>query len=243
MGRRGCASSELAIVAMKMAVIPKRRIGIVSPFMLRPYALGPGKTSVCRKGFVRNVKPPWPRGVGRDPDARLAPMRRSTVGLLLIVTTMVAALAILAIMQYRWLGELSEAEQQRLRAALSLSTHEMAQEVDHEINRIPANFQNAVADPDELARHAREWRSNARDARLVRTFYLAQPDDANGGNFRLARLDVVGGKLVPIEWPAELAALRTLLSTPETEQARRPPVITSIPASLIPLRAVGPPEP
>lgn len=170
-------------------------------------------------------------------------MRRSTVGLLLIVTTMVAALAVLATMQYRWLGELSEAEQQRMRAALSSGTHEVAQEVDREVNRISSNFQNAIADPDELARHAREWRSNARDPRLVRTFYLAQPDDPTGGRVSLSRLDIDGGKLVPIPWPVELAPVETLVSTPESQQQRRPPVITSIPALVIPVRPMGPPDP
>ncbi len=154
-------------------------------------------------------------------------MRRSTAGLLLIVTTMVAALAVLAVMQYRWLGELSEAEQQRMRAALSFSTHEVGGEVDHEVSRIQVNFQNAVADPDELARHAREWRSNARDARLV----------------PLTRLDVDAGKLVPIEWPPELAAVQTLLSVPESQQQRRPPVITAVPALVMPVRPMGPPDP
>src|SRR5260221_12486306 len=94
---------------------------------------------------------------------------------------MVAALAVLATMQYRWLCELSEAEQQRMRAALSSGTHEVAQEVDREVNRISTNFQSAVADPDELARRAREWRSNAREAPLRRTFYLAQPDNPTRG--------------------------------------------------------------
>jgi signal transduction histidine kinase len=170
-------------------------------------------------------------------------MRRSTAGLLLIVTTMVAALAVLAVMQYRWLGELSEAEQQRMRAALSFSTHEVGQEVDHEVSRIQVNFQNAVADPDELARHAREWRSNARDARLVRAFYVAQPNDASGGRLALTRLDVDGGKLVPIEWPPELSAVQTLLSVPESGQQHRPPVITAIPALMMPVRPMGPPDP
>src|SRR5258708_11125523 len=170
-------------------------------------------------------------------------MRRSTVGLLLIVTTMVAALAVLATMQYRWLGELSEAEQQRMRAALSSGTHEVAQEVDRDVNRISTNFQSAVADPDELARRAREWRSNARDARLVRTFYLAQPDDPIGGSVSLSRLDIDGGKLVPIPWPGELVPVETLVSTPESQQQRRPPVITSIPALVIPVRPLGPPDP
>jgi signal transduction histidine kinase len=171
-------------------------------------------------------------------------MRRSTAGLLLIVTTMVAALAVLAFMQYRWLGELSEAEQQRMRAALSFSTHEVAQEADHEVSRIPANFQNAAADPDELARRAVEWRSNARDARLVRAFYLAQPDDANGGKLGLERLDVAGGKLVPMPWPPELAAVQALVSAPESgEQRRPPPVVTSIPALLMAVRPMAPPDP
>src|SRR5258706_2446458 len=90
---------------------------------------------------------------------------------------MVAALAVLATMQYRWLGELSEAEQQRMRAALSSGTHEVAQEVDREVNRISTNFQSAVADPDELARRAREWRRNGRHATLPRPFYPPQPDE------------------------------------------------------------------
>src|SRR5205085_2087536 len=88
--------------------------------------------------------------------------------------------------------------------------------------------------------HAREWQSNARDARLVHEFYLAQPERAEGGLPSLAQLDVSGGKLVPVPWPAEMKPVQALLSTPETQQRARPPVITSIPAFLMPVRPLGP---
>src|SRR5256885_3769230 len=100
-------------------------------------------------------------------------MRRSTIGLAVLVTTMVVTLAVLATLQYRWLGALSDAEEQRMHVAMDAAARQIGEEVDHEVNRISVNFQSAVAEPEELARHAREWRSNARDPRVVRDFYLA----------------------------------------------------------------------
>ncbi len=171
-------------------------------------------------------------------------MRRSTIGFIALVATMVGTLAVLATLQFRWLGALSDAEARSMRGAMEQATREIGQEVDHEVNRIAANFQNAVADPPELARHAREWQSNARDARLVREFYLAQPERPEGGLPALARLHVSAGYLVVVPWPAEMKPVQTLLTTPETEQRPRPPVITSIPAFLMPVRPLAPrPEP
>lgn len=170
-------------------------------------------------------------------------MRRSTIGLMVLVTTMLVTLAVLAVLQYRWLGALSDAEEQRMRTAMDSATRQIGEEVDHEVNRISANFQSAVADPEELARHAREWRSNARDPRLVRDFYLAQPERAEGGAPSLSRLDVEGARLVPLtEWPAEMKPVETMISTPEGQQHSRPPVITSIPAFLMPVRPMPPRE-
>src|SRR5258706_4011472 len=171
-------------------------------------------------------------------------MRRSTIGLVVLVATMVVTLAVLATLQYRWLGALSDAEEQRLRGAMPASARQVGEEVDHDVTRISASFQSGVAERDDLLRRAKEWRSTATDARLVRTFYLAQPPGRNGERASLSQLDIGKGTLTPLsDWPAELAPVETLISTPEQVNLRRPPPRTTIPALLIPVRPLPPEEP
>jgi signal transduction histidine kinase len=85
--------------------------------------------------FVRNVKRP-------DRCGRFAYSGgvRATFWRLLAAAALVALLAVLATLQYRWLGEVSNAERDRLRAGLKTRTADFTDEFDRLITRLYVAF-------------------------------------------------------------------------------------------------------
>ena len=131
---------------------------------------------------------------------------------LLAAAVLLVLLAILATLQYRWLGEVSEAERERMRASLRTRATEFAQEFDGELTRtyvafhvssdqLDADAAGALADA-----HAR-WRANARIPDLVSAVYLA--DGKTVDSAQLRRLDPATRTLATTEWPADVAASLT----------------------------------
>jgi len=123
---------------------------------------------------------------------------------------LVGLLTLLAVLQYRWVGELSEAELERLRASAHRRAVAFAEEFDRELTRAFLWFTLAPSDVREghwqgLVRASERWRSSAPHPGLVKGLYVVRarkdlPPD------RLA-LDPAAGRVVTASWPSELAPL------------------------------------
>src|SRR2546427_401503 len=128
---------------------------------------------------------------------------------LLVATILVVLLATLATFQYRWLGEVSQAERERMRAGLRTRAFEFAQEFDSELTRTYVAFHDDSEriDSDPAAAladgHVR-WRSSTMAPALVRGIYLLEGRTFDAGTLR--RFDPDRRTLEPVEWPPELAA-------------------------------------
>ena len=102
-------------------------------------------------------------------------------------------LAALATLQYRWLGEVSEAERERMRARLRTRASEFTQEFDAELTRIYVAFQidarsaRRAIPPRRLATRTRSWQAATAAPALVRGVYLAGGHDVRVG--QLQRFD------------------------------------------------------
>jgi signal transduction histidine kinase len=146
---------------------------------------------------------------------------------LAVATILLVLLAMLATLQYRWLGAVSDAERERMRAGLRSRTSELAREFDAELARIYVAFH---VDNDSLDRDPRvtlrdayqSWRSSATDADLLRAVFLVEQRSGQAAK-ALRRLDVGGGVLVPAEWPADVAAVFARALPP-------PPTVADLPA-------------
>ncbi len=85
---------------------------------------------------------------------------------LAVVSVLILLLAVLAALQYRWIAQLSEAEQASLQANLDRATAEYCEDFDREIARAFAVF-DLGRHPDEeelprlLADRLSDWRSTA----------------------------------------------------------------------------------
>ena len=166
-----------------------------------------------------------------------------------IAAVLLALIGVLAALQYRWLGQISDAERIERRATLAASAREFAQDFDRELARAYLLFQGeppaAAQDDDHAARIAARfdhWQANARYPRLLEAIYVfAYSED---GKPTLRRFDTVSRQLVDAEWPAAMADWKSHLEPPVPERSgtdanvvvrRIPPAIwESVPALVVP---------
>jgi len=167
---------------------------------------------------------------------------------LVVSAALVALLALLATLQYRWLGEVSEAERDRMRAGLRTRATEFARDFDGELTRtyvafhVSADALDADA-PVALADAYAKWRAATIAPALVSQVYLLRGDDI--ASARLRRLDVDRRSLDDVPWPPDLEAgmRRAERSLPSFGGVPAPALMADaidsrIPALIIPIRRV-----
>ncbi len=139
-----------------------------------------------------------------------------------------ALLGILATLQYRWQGEVSRAERERMRAALETTAQRFAEDFDRELTRVFLVF-FAAEERDPPHRPAalyaallERWRDTAPYPELVRDLLYIERSAA--GEPRLFRLDPALPGLEPIAWQPELAALKERLGPADPLRVYRGPL-------------------
>ncbi|MFB3855109.1 MAG: sensor histidine kinase [Vicinamibacterales bacterium] len=178
---------------------------------------------------------------------------------------LVGLLAVLAGLQYSWLGRLSDAERERLRQSLDSRAGQFALEVDREVTRAYMLFQLDAASTARAASaiSARwdRWNASAAYPRLVRDVYLSEPTgpvpasagasargstaaDSVGALPRLLRFDPSRRSVAPAEWPPELERLAGEIGTdyagrsPAGMLAGWTPAGATVPALVAPLSGI-----
>jgi signal transduction histidine kinase len=147
-------------------------------------------------------------------------MRRRDSFLLLLISAAGAALLVtLAILQYRWLSQLSAAEGVRMRRHLHGAATQLARDLDAEIARAHTQIQLGRAfyqdDPEgEYADRYANWANNNPNRGIVHAVYVVR---VNGEDLVLRRLDPATGRFADAQWPAALSGVRQQIS----ERARR----------------------
>jgi signal transduction histidine kinase len=131
---------------------------------------------------------------------------------LLIAAVLLVLLATLATLQYRWLGEVSAAERERMRAGLRTRTSDFTKEFDSQLTRTYVAFhvdnEQIESDPaSALADAYARWRASSATPELVTGVYLAEGQTFQTAQIR--RLDPDRNALDPVEWPPALAASMT----------------------------------
>ena len=128
-------------------------------------------------------------------------------------------LAVLAWLQFRWTGQVSVAERERMQASLQSSVRRFAGDVDDEAMLLFQFFRAERV--DEIGSRLERYRDEARYPELVSGIYFC---DADGG---LSKLVGVGAptRLVPIEWPRAFERVREqLMAWGRRAERGRPPV-------------------
>jgi signal transduction histidine kinase len=151
----------------------------------------------------------------------------------------VVLVGVLAGLQYRWLGQVSEAEREQLARTLALRAHEFANDFDREIGQIYLAFQVQrteleAAQIEQFAARLARWKSSARFPSLLKTVYWAKEEhdpsqgigqraegrgegtspkeEAAPGALTLMEFRPDERQFVPVPWPEALAPVRNRLT-------------------------------
>jgi two-component system sensor histidine kinase SenX3 len=165
------------------------------------------------------------------------------VGLILLVVALGA-------LQYRWLGQVSEAERAQLQRSLNQRAREFAEDFDKEIGLAYALLgvtHDMVADGlwPKLDAKLESWKVRAPHPDLVKAIYFTEAG-LGGSSRTLEQLMIGTGTSQTIEWPEPLVpVLRVLdqvpprpVNIPPTAQLlslSRTSVVESVPALIIPV--------
>jgi signal transduction histidine kinase len=120
----------------------------------------------------------------------------------------------LAALQYYWIGQVSQAEGERLRQTLQSSLNHVSQEFNSDLGTLCAAIaaprlalDPAAHDVDYIERFQR-IRESAAHHQLIRTIWMAVPE---GQTVRLRSLNATEDAFVDAEWPASWSAMRDRL--------------------------------
>ena len=126
-----------------------------------------------------------------------------SVGLLLIL------LPVLAVFQYRWIGEVSAAERERLESSLRVASDRFAMDFDAEFSRIASVFEIRDGFPETatpVADRFQTWSERNGYPRMVRGIYLLKSRPETSAEFY--RVDLAARELQSAPLPNEFEPLR-----------------------------------
>jgi signal transduction histidine kinase len=133
------------------------------------------------------------------------------------LTVLTAALLILlpalALLQYRWVGQVSVAERQRMQTHLRNAALQFHEALDGEIARAVSNLQIGAAtardgSSDRYADRYEAWAVTSAHPQVVANVYLLDDD---GAQVRVRRWNTSDRVLDAIEWPAVVAPWRDMI--------------------------------
>ena len=142
--------------------------------------------------------------------------------MLTLALALLALLPLLVVLQYHWLGQVSEGERERKKSVLTTMARQFCNDFDSELTALYLYFQpapipfNVAPDQsqDDFAARYRRWRETAARPKLIKEVYQTQAGKNNGG---LSRYNAETGAFEPCEWPGGMSDLRKRL---EEERAR-----------------------
>ena len=111
--------------------------------------------------------------------------RRFRPPLAVVALALLGLIVLLAVLQYHWLGQISDAERIERRATLAAGAREFSQDFDREITRgyllfqADAPLEGPVDDAEMTGRFAARydrWQATASFPRLIKEFYVYAPD-------------------------------------------------------------------
>lgn len=169
---------------------------------------------------------------------------------MLVAAALLGLIALLATLQYRWLGQVSDAERERMKTNLAGRATAFAQDFDREITRAyllfqldPLNGETHVA--AHVAQRFESWQASSRFPRLLKDVYVVSRGQ---GDVALQRLKPSTRLIEPTDWPAMLHPIRTALTpAPVTEVSPEETIVMrtmpsslweSIPAIVVPAPTV-----
>lgn len=136
--------------------------------------------------------------------------RKQRLAWMALALILAAVLGTLAVLQYRWSGQASEAASGRLRASLRASINAFREDFYRDLAGVcmalqspPMAVQNAT--PEEYAQRLQAWIRAAQHPGMVQDVYLWQ--DVGTSHAQLFKFQRDTGEFVPGSWPQPLTGL------------------------------------
>jgi signal transduction histidine kinase len=157
-----------------------------------------------------------------------------------IAGALLGLILLLATLQYRWLGEISGAQRDRMTAILNTRATAFGQDFDRELTRAYLLFQLDPMQQDQaaaagLAARCDRWQATARYPRMIKDVFLVPSPPAAGGSGGFQRFNPSTRFLEPADWPAALSEIRTAVSRPPSTTSE-----TSSPTAVLVRRSLAP---
>ncbi|HUR79193.1 MAG TPA: HAMP domain-containing sensor histidine kinase, partial [Thermoanaerobaculia bacterium] len=160
--------------------------------------------------------------------------------LAVLLLLLIAGVAILAALQYRWIDRLSDAERKQMHANIDFAARHFVEDLRGELEGTFETF--ARPEAGDVGQRYAAWVRAAKHPALIAHVRVVERID---GVWTLRTLDRDTLQLVDTPWPAELHPLRADLS--DQEEGRRvrwpPPLVTPLAAMFIGPRRPPPPAP
>jgi signal transduction histidine kinase len=140
--------------------------------------------------------------------ARPSPLTILTAALLVLLPA-------LALLQYRWVGQVSDAERERMQTHLRNAALQFHESLDGEIARAVSNLQVGAATAregtsDRYADRYDAWAATSAHPQVVANVYLL---DDGGAAVRVRRWNVAGRALEAAAWPGALEPWRSAIES------------------------------
>ncbi|CAN5375724.1 hypothetical protein BH10ACI1_BH10ACI1_26120 [soil metagenome] len=151
---------------------------------------------------------------------------------ILLVAALLMLLCVLAFLQYRWLGQISASERERLQKSLQSDTQRFADDFNREIQNAYFNFQTdskswREKNWNEFNERYKFWSDKTAYPNLIKNFYFVELE-----NQSLISYNKKNKEFETAEWSESLNNLKPKLASEENFQ----PIAEEIPALLMPIR-------
>ena len=128
------------------------------------------------------------------------------------VAILVVLCGVLAVLQYRWIGEVANAEQDRLQAELQSRLGLLRRNFNDQVSAACFAFVPSPSQVEKLGReraYAEQYKRASESSRqIVRRVALAVPEN---GQIHLSLLDSTGERFSPADWPASWLPMQNRL--------------------------------
>lgn len=147
---------------------------------------------------------------------------------LILFAVMIGLLPTLAVLQYRWVGQVSRSERERMETSLRSGVTRFSRDFDREIARAFLTFQiKATASGERTAADYRarfeRWLATAPYPQIIDEVFKVEADEA--GASHLARFNRDAGRLEPLDWPARMHAVRERVEQKARQAVSQPRLI------------------
>lgn len=158
-------------------------------------------------------------------------LKRKPSLMLLLVAALLILLPLLAVLQYRWLGEVSAAERERMQANLKTSAERLCADFDRELTNAFVQLQSPVLPNSDqpaadFASRYRRWMASTPNPKLISGIYRTSYDETGG--LKLWRFNGSSNVFESSEWPENLLPLRRHFETQQSTQESTQKILQSI---------------